>query len=313
MNFALNKSALWLSLALGAALPMASMSATAADAKNVKMVVTAAFVSNNGMPVYEKMAAYLGNKLGWKVEVVSGLSYAQTDAMLDKGTIQVGFVCGLPYTHKFKEGKYELVAIPVMNLKKGAYADAKGYESVPGKYYSYTIVKKDSPINSWADMKGKTYAYNDQGSNSGYNLPRAKLVELGAKSWEDQFSKVVVSGSHEESIRLVSKGVVDASSVDSLVLDYDRSIKNADALNVKIIEHLGPAGAPPIVASKNADPAVIAALKDAFLNMHKDPEGKKILDAALVTRFDAPNDKNYDDIRKAEKKAQDAGFRDHKG
>lgn len=295
------------------ALSLASGAVMAAT-KDVKMVITAAFVSDKGMPIYEDMARYFSKKLGWNVEVVSGLSYAESDEMLDSGVIQVGYVCGLPYTHKKAEGKYDLLAIPVMSMKKGKYADANGYEGIPGKYYSYTIVRKDSPISSWEDLAGKSYAYNDQGSNSGYNMPRYKLVSMGKKSWEDHFSKVVVSGSHEESIRMVSKGMVDASSVDSLVLDYDRSIGDADALNVKIIEHLheGGAGAPPVVISKKADPDIREALQKILVNMHNDAEGKKILERALVARFDPPNDANYDDIRMMEKAATDAGFVDHK-
>ncbi len=308
------KSKALLAAGLSTALAFASTAALAGS-KNVKMVVTAAFVSDKGMPVYEKMATYLSDKLGWEVEVVSGLSYEESDEMLDEGIIQVGFVCGLPYVHKFKEGKYDLLAVPVMSMKKGEFPDAKGYEDVPGKYYSYTIVRKDSNIKSWQDLKGKTYAYNDKGSNSGYNMPRYKLVELGAKSWEDWFSKVVVSGSHEESIRLVASGVVDASSVDSLVLDYDRSIKDAAAHGVQIIEHLHPggAGAPPVVISKKADPAIRKKFKEVLLGMHKDPKGKKILDGALVSHFAPPDDKNYDDIRKMEQAAHDAGFKDHEG
>ncbi len=299
---------------LAATLPLATGEAVAAGKKDVKMVVTAAFVSSKGMHIYEEMARYFSRKLDWDVKVVSGLSYDESDEMLEKGTIQVGFVCGLPYVHKFAEGKYDLLAIPVMGLKKGVYPDAKGYEDVPGKYYSYTIVHKDSPIKSWEDLKGKTYAYNEKASNSGYNMPRYKLVQLGEKSW-DYFSKVVASGSHEESIRLVSQGMVDASSVDSLVLDYDRHLGDPDAMNVRIIEHLHPGGAGnvPVVISRKADPAVKTGLQRVLLNMHKDPVGRKILEQALILRLDPPDDSNYDDIRNMEKSAKDAGFIDHEG
>ena len=282
-----------------------------AETKSVKIVVTAATTSLKGVPVYGEIANYLAQKLRWNIKVVSNLSYAEADNMLDKGIIQVGFVCGLPYIHKFAEGKYELLAIPVMAMKKGVFSDANGYEDIPGKYYSYTIVRKNSPLKTWADLKGKTYAFSEMASNSGYNLPRAKLVSLGAKDWK-YFSKVIVSGSHEESIRLVATGAVDASSVDSLVLDYDRFVNDEAALNVRIIEHLGPAGIPPVVVSKKADPSIKKALMDAMLNMHKDPEGERILAKAMVKRFDPPNDRNYDDVRKAEKMAKDSGFVDYK-
>jgi phosphonate transport system substrate-binding protein len=280
-----------------------------AEKKTVKIVVTSATVSLKGMPVYDEMARYFSRKLGWDVKVVSNLSYTESDNMLDKGVIQIGFVCGLPYVHNFSQDKYELLAVPIMSMKKGAFADAKGYEDVPGKYYSYTIVRKDSPLKTWADLKGKSYAFNEMTSNSGYNLPRAKLISLGAKNWQ-YFSKIVLSGSHEESIRLVASGVVDASSVDSLVLDYDRFLGYAAARNVRIIEHLGPAGIPPVVISKNADQSIKQPMMNVMLGMHNDPEGKRILNKALMTRFDPPNDKNYDDIRAYEKAAVDAGFAD---
>lgn len=280
----------------------------------LKMVVTAAFVSDQGLPVYQDLANYLGKKLKRDTKVISGLSYTESDLLLNQGIIQVGFVCGLPYTHALKAGTYRLLAIPVMALKKGVYPDVPGYERVPGKYFSYTIVRKDSALKSWLDLRGHSYAYNEQNSNSGYNMPRYKLVQLGAKRWEDWFSKIQMSGSHEESIRLVSRGVVDASSVDSLVLDYDRSINNPDALNVKVIEVLGypqGAGIVPVVISNKADPKLAKDLQVALLNMDKDPEGQRILKKALILRFDPPNDKNYDDVRMMEQAARKAGFHDH--
>ena len=277
------------------------------------MIVTAAFVSESGMPVYQDLSRYLSKKLVRSVEVVSGTTYQESDMLLEQGIVQVGFICGLPYTRKALEGKYSLVAMPVMAMKKGDFPDAKGYEDVPGKYYSYTIVHKDSRIKSWAELKDKSYVYNDQNSNSGYNMPRYKLIQLGAKSWEDYFSNVIVSGSHEESIRMVAEGIVDASSVDSLVLDYDRHTGNKYASNVKIIEHLFPGGAgiPPVVLSSRADPLLRNILQNALTNMHKDPEGKRILDRALISHFTLAKDANYDDIRKMEKAAMTASFRDH--
>lgn len=278
------------------------------------MVVTAAIVSDKGLSLYDDMARYISSKTGWKVEIVSGLSYQEADDMLDKGIIQVGYVCGLPYTQKFAEGKYELLAMPIMAMKKGRFPDARGYENIPGKYYSYTIVHKDSPYKSWHDLKNRTYAFNEINSNSGYNMPRYKLIKLGAKSWQDYFSKVVVSGSHEESIRLVSRGVVDASSVDSLVLDYDRHIGDADALNVRIIEHLhkGGAGIPPVVISKKASRGIKPVLQKVLLNMHRDRQGRKILKHALTRKFVKPDDANYNDVRKMENAAKKSGFNDFK-
>jgi phosphonate transport system substrate-binding protein len=150
-------------------------------------------------------------------------------------------------------------------------------------------------------------------SNSGYNLPRYKLVKLGARSWYDWFSRVEVSGSHEESIRMVARGLVDASSVDSMVLDYELHLKNPDAMKVRVIETLFPGGAgiPPVVVGEQMDSKLRLALQKALVGMDKDPEGRRILKSALLQRFDPPDDHNYDDIRRMVKAARDAGFQDY--
>jgi len=278
------------------------------------MVVTAAFVSDKGLPVYQELADYLAGKLGHGVDVVSGVSYSEANRLLGQGVIDIGFVCGLPYTHQHAEGKVRLLAVPVMAMGQSTFADVPGYRNMPGKYYSYTIVHKDAALDSWADLKGRSYAYNDQTSNSGYNVPRYRLLQLGANSWEDYFSEIAVSSSHEESIRLVARGVIDASSVNSLVLDYDRHIGDPDALNVKVIEVMLPGGMgiPPVVVNTKVSQQTVDRLQQALLNMHQDPAGRRILDRALIRRFAEPDDADYDGIRHMEQAAQDAGFRDHR-
>lgn len=284
-----------------------------AAAQDIKMVVTAAFVSQKGIGVYKDIADYLSEKLNADVRVISGTSYDESNMLLEQGIIQVGFICGLPYIQEHAKGNANLVAIPVMADDAGQIPGTPGYAGVPGKYYSYTIVRKGSPYKSWQDLKGKSYVFNEVTSNSGYNLPRYKLVQLGARSWNDWFSRVEVSGSHEESIRMVARGLVDASSVDSMVLDYNRYIKDPDAMKVKVIETLVPGGVgiPPVVVGPQVSPKLRLALQKALVGMDKDPEGRKILKHGLLQRFDPPDDHNYDDIRRMVKAAKDAGFKDY--
>jgi len=289
--------------------------AAEAEKKTVRMVVTQAYVSKAGLPVYQEMAHYFSKKTGFDVKVVTGLEYDEADTLLASGKVDVGYICGLPYVQNLTKNIYEMIAMPVLGLEAGTYDDAPGYADKPGKYYSYTIVRKDSPYKTWADLKGKTYAFNSLTSNSGYNMPRNKLIELGATSWEGYFSKVVKSGGHQESIRLVAQGIIDSSSVESLVLDYDRKILEPNALNVRIIEAFPEkgAGAPPIVVSSKMDPVVKAKLRDTVLHMHEDPEGQAVLKNAMLKRFIAPDDHNYDDIRAMIANANRVKFKDWGG
>ena len=45
------------------------------------------------------------------------------------------------------------------------------------------------------------------------------------------------------------------------------------------------------------DPAVKAKIKEIFLNMHKDAEGKAILDGIMVDKFIVPKDGDYNSVR----------------
>ena len=103
-------------------------------AHDVRMVVTAAFVSNKGLAVYEELAQYLSKHIDADVRVISGTSYEESNMLLEQGIIQVGFVCGLPYVQQHAQGKLQLVAIPVMAAHASQIPGTPGYAQVPGKY-----------------------------------------------------------------------------------------------------------------------------------------------------------------------------------
>ena len=138
-------------------------------------------------------------------------------------------------------------------------------------------------------------------------MPRAHLITLGET--KGFFSRISRSGSHEESIRMVASGEADVSAVDQLVYDYDQ-INNPEHINkTRVLKILGPAGIPPVVISVNTFDADKDKLKSIFIGMRSDPEGKKILDKALVDRFVEVDDSNYDSIRLMKKKSTDSGYK----
>lgn len=261
--------------------------------------MSAAFVSESGMPVFQKINDYLSVKSGIPCEFITGLSYETINKMLADGAVDAAYVCGLPYVIERDKPKPTVALLVAPVMKAARYRDQP-------KYFSDLVVKKESSFQSLADLRGKTYVYNDELSNSGYNMPRFKLVEIGET--KGFFGKVLRSGSHEESIRMVAEGKADASFVDSLVLDYDRTKGLGHASKVRVIESRGPAGICPVVVSVTVEESRRRKLQDAFLEMDKDPEGRKILDEALVARFEKVDDRNYDDIRAMKKAAEDAGF-----
>ncbi|MCL4367944.1 MAG: PhnD/SsuA/transferrin family substrate-binding protein, partial [Actinobacteria bacterium] len=68
-------------------------------------------------------------------------------------------------------------------------------------YFSDVIVRTDSPLGSFADLKGHSWSFNDRNSHSGYNVTRHRLVQM--RETRGFFSCVVEAGSHQRSIGLV--------------------------------------------------------------------------------------------------------------
>lgn len=267
--------------------------------RELRVAMTAAFVSEKGVGVYADITRYLEKKTGQKVKFVSNLSYSTVNKLIENGVIDVAFVCGLPYVlmNEKPSSKVALLAAPVMRDKL--------YKEKP-IYYSYVIVHKDSPVRSFKELKGKVYIYNDPISNSGYNMPRKKLIDIGET--KGFFGKVLHSGAHEESIRMVATKKADASSVDSLVFDYARMTDEPYIKQVKIIEILGPAGICPVIYAKRLPAATVEKLRQALVGMEQDQEGQRILEKAYLRRFVKVDDRNYADIRAMLKASRDKNF-----
>ncbi len=77
-------------------------------------------------------------------------------------------------------------------------------------YYAIGFAKADSGIASMDDAKGKTFAFADPNSTSGYLVPGAELLAKYGKL-EEYFGEVKMSGGHEQSIVGVANGDFDAA------------------------------------------------------------------------------------------------------
>jgi phosphonate transport system substrate-binding protein len=76
-------------------------------------------------------------------------------------------------------------------------------------YYSVFYVRADSPYHDIKDLKGKNLGLVDPNSTSGYNMPLYTLDKLGIEEADHYFSKVLVTGSHENAVIAVADKTVD--------------------------------------------------------------------------------------------------------
>lgn len=89
----------------------------------------------------------------------------------------------------------------------------KGYEKEFQGYNLIVVVKKDSPFQSLADLKGKKVAHTSPSSNSGHMAPMALFPKQGLTPDKDY--KILFSGKHDQSILGVRSGDYDAAPVAS--------------------------------------------------------------------------------------------------
>src|SRR5262245_3484356 len=134
------------------------------------MLTVASYLAENARPVYERIAAWLGRRLGEPAELL-GATWAERLQRLDEGSVHVGFMCGWPYSQRVDRpgASIELLCAPVMAAAR--------YGGRP-MYFTDVIVRAASPLRSFADLRGRAYAYNDPDSHSGYNVPRDHLLRL---------------------------------------------------------------------------------------------------------------------------------------
>lgn len=89
----------------------------------------------------------------------------------------------------------------------------KGYEKEFQGYRLIVIVKKESPFQALADLKGKRVAHTSPSSNSGHMAPMALFPKQGLTPDKDY--KILFSGKHDQSILGVRSGDYDAAPVAS--------------------------------------------------------------------------------------------------
>ncbi len=262
------------------------------------MLTLASYLAENARPVYERIAAYAARRVAERVELTS-VPWEERLRMLDDGRVDVGFICGWPYSQRADQPHrpIELLCAPVMAAPR--------YQGRP-LYFTDVIVPAASPYRSFGDLRGQAYAYNDQDSHSGYNVPRDHLLRLGETS--GYFGRAVASGSHQASIRMVTAGEVDASGIDSTVLERELARRPELAEAIRVVVSLGPSPIPPVVVARALAVERKQRLRDVFLAMHEDPEGGAILSDGLMARFVSVRDADYDPIREMVRRAEAAGF-----
>jgi phosphonate transport system substrate-binding protein len=242
------------------------------------------FLAPNIFTVYQFVADYVAEKLVYPTALAEGVSFDQFAA----NQADVGFICGLPYVQLADQrpSSIKLLAAPVLQGVR--------YQDRP-IYFSDVIVRRDSPFQTFADLRGCSWSYNDPQSHSGYNVTRYWLARLGETG--RYFGRIVQAGFHQKSIRMVCTGDVDAAAIDSQVLSVELRDFPELAAQVRVVEVLGPSPIQPVVAARHVPDALASEIRAVLLAMGDDPAARAALDRGFVKRFEAVSNADYDPIR----------------
>lgn len=236
------------------------------------------------LPIYQLVARYLGQNLGCTIETVVGNSYA------DLADADFSFICGLPYVLRTAPreipSQLHALAAPVLAGER--------YQHRP-IYFSDVIVHRDSSFHSFADLRGRSWVYNELESQSGYGITRYHLVQMGET--QGYFAKVVEAGFHQKAIRMVAKREIDAAAIDSHLLAVELRNHPEFADQIRVIDSLGPSTIQPFAAAAHIPIPLRQDVQDSLVRMHHHEETRQILMNGLIDRFVSVDDSDYDDIR----------------
>lgn len=204
----------------------------------------------------EPVVAYLEKELGVSIKHFVATNYAAVVEALKNGTADMGFMGPLQYVMAHHYAGAE----PLLG------------EVYKGKstYTSRIFVRKDRAFKSLADLRGKSIAFVDPISSSGYLYPMELFKSKGLlkKDASEFFKRHYFAGGDEQAIRAVFNGFVDAAAIGEFSYSLLRPEERSE---IVVLGESKPLPSHCIVVRKGLDTKKRDALRDAFLAIQDGP------------------------------------------
>ena len=188
-------------------------------------------------------------------------------------------------------------------IKAAEIADAEAFAAGvrPGEknanYFAYFVVKNDSKIKKFSDIKGKVLSLNTIGSTSGDLIPQVELAKINLSTTnKDHFKNVFYAGSHDACLLAVLNNQSDVCGMSSRNFEARLADNTFKIEQVRIIHKSDPVPPPPLAYSKKIPLEDRKKIKKAVLEAHKHGEiggyGGK------MSHYISVKDSDYDVLRK---------------
>lgn len=210
-----------------------------------------------------RVTRYLKARMGMPVKGFVTQDHAAAVEALKNRDADISFMGALPYVMARETVGAEILLAEV-------------YRGRP--FYSAGIfVRRDGGIAAPAGLKGKTIAFADPISESGYLYPLEifvgkKLLSRGADP-NGFFKRVYFAGGYQQAIQAVANGLVDAAGV-SIYAILQLPLDQRPGL--KMIAESAPIPSHAVIARKGLDPHTRRKFVDAMLALNK-PKNRHLL------------------------------------
>ena len=234
---------------------------------------------------YRPLAEHLSRQLGRPVKLYTVDTWEGLAKSLANGETDIALMGPWGYV--------------LANHVAGAQAVASILYDGKPEYFAIMVTHPKSGIRSIADLKGRTFAFGDKGSTSGYLIPYHHFQKNGIDP--DKFLGRVLNTKHQAIEMQVTRGEIDAGA------DYNRNrdamiaeglIKAADSVVFWTSDPL-PNDAVAVRADLAKDAAFVAKLRAALESVGPELRRTPNLLPARYTGFVAKDNAFYRPIRDA--------------
>jgi phosphonate transport system substrate-binding protein len=275
-------------LLLGCLLVAVAGPAPAAEwPKQLVMAITPSNIPTELFKGGEAFAAELSKKIGIPIKVYMPTDYLGVVEALRNRTADMAFVHPAGYVFASREAKARIVVVDIWH----------GKTSYTSRFY----VRKDSGLKSLEELRGKTIAFVDPGSTSGYVYPMVTLIKKGLVTNRDPksfFKEAMFAGTHEAALLALLNGSVDA--VASFDLAPQQYLKDKERVErVTHVAETDPIPEAGMCVRDGLDPALVKKLTEALMAFNA-PEYRPILKNFYgIDGFAPARDSDYDPVRLA--------------
>lgn len=207
----------------------------------------------------------------------------------------VSQTCGFPFVSRLQNHTALLVT---------PHYDADGCQGP--KYSSHIVVAENSPVSSFEDLRGKTAAYNDRHSQSGYNVFRHTIAPFAEEG--RFFGATIQSGGHLNSLSLVANGQADVATIDAVCWHLARTYKPDLAGRLKSIGTTNQVPGLPLITSARRPLHEISEIRSAVIDVLEGTETEKSRQCLGISGFSCLDLADYRVISEMQRGAAAQGY-----